>query len=57
MELKRCPFCGGAVETEENGRGLWWVHHYCYTLRAPIGTNWCESEEEAAERWNTRREL
>lgn len=56
MELKCCPFCGGAVETDENGRGLWWVHHYCRPLKSWIGTNWFDSEEEAAERWNRRNE-
>lgn len=54
-KLKPCPFCGGEAELEKAGGGVfetWYVT--CATCCASV---WENTEAEAIEAWNTRREV
>ena len=48
-ELKRCPFCGGKAEFE-NDNGEWFVFcEKCGSMTVPF-----ETKPEAKETWNNR---
>ena len=60
-ELKKCPFCGGAVSMTFNGAdNQWYVYHdgAACEIFEPIGIDgyFCQTEEEAAKAWNRRAE-
>ena len=45
-KLKSCPFCGGEA--------FWDSDFSCVYCRCGAEITFCESDKEAAERWNTR---
>lgn len=62
IELKRCPFCGGAVRYNYNLDGeptsIWCEHCHCLTtfsrIRAKRGDNFGKVMEKMAEAYNKR---
>ncbi len=58
MKLKPCPFCGQVPQiTEMEERGFTYKMIYCETYDCPVDTStprFYETDEEAAEAWNTR---
>lgn len=63
-ELMPCPFCGGSdlvirQDEAEDRPGFFYAYHvFCRDCHCHGGNNypigWCESEEDAADRWNLR---
>lgn len=58
MELKECPFCGGMAHMAENVSVYGTMFAACCddVGGCPAGTpgNWWKSEDEAADKWNSR---
>ena len=55
--LKTCPFCGGELRMEHDLRRTdYWVYCDKCEITYPPADDVKLSEEEAAERWNTRHE-
>ena len=56
MKLRRCPFCGGDVTFKELvGCGTVFFY-FAECERCGIHTQECDTQEQAAEQWNTRQE-
>ncbi len=55
IELKPCPFCGGAGAIHPNGIGDYYVR--CNLCESRTDQARCEEPEHAAKRWNTRSAL
>jgi hypothetical protein len=57
-ELLACPFCGAPAKLETTAMPLtgWWREWdvTCSLCNAQVGTSWCDSPQEAANRWNHR---
>lgn len=62
VELKPCPFCGESAEIIEpcDEWKYYRVEHYCMIhnniYKIFMMTNWCDTEDQAAELWNSRKE-